>query len=169
MAPAVGKDAAIVKAPRQGQGNTLSAGCEITGNVIFSGPTILSGRINGDVDCDGLLVIEAGAAINGNVTAESIVVHGVLCGGIEARHSIEVGPAGRLAGSAYTPSLKVDAGAHVDATLVVSAERSVAHINRSASVPDLSNVKPLTPARADAAESTGDTVSAGTKLPAANG
>ncbi len=164
MAVTTGKDPSGSKTARQGQGNTFSAGCRFTGNVTFVGPTIVSGRIDGDVDCDGLLIIEAGGAIVGNVTATSIVVHGSLSGGIEARETIEVGSAGSLSGSGYTPCLKVDAGAHMDANLVVSAERSIAHINRSASVPDMSNVSPLTPARAEAAEQATEAA-----LPAVNG
>ncbi len=164
MSATSGKDTGATKLARQGHGNTLSAGCSLTGNVTFSGPTILSGRIDGDVDCDGLLIIEAGGSIIGNVTATSIVVQGMLSGGIEARETIEVGPTGRLSGSAYTPCLKVDAGARVDANLVVSAERSVAHINRSVSVPDMSNVSPLTPARAETVEPPAEPA-----LPAVNG
>ncbi len=163
MVTNTGKDMGSAKSPRQGQVNTLAAGCTLTGKVSFIGPTMLSGRIDGDVACDGLIIIEAGGVIDGSLTAGSIVVHGALNGAVEARESIEVGPAGRLSGSGYTPTLKVDAGAHVDASLVVSATRSVAHINRSASVPDLSNVSPLTPARAEAGEPAQDA------LPAVNG
>ena len=38
----------------------------------------------------------------------------------------------------------------VSADLLIAPERTVAHINKAASVPDLSNVAPLSPARAEA-------------------
>jgi hypothetical protein len=45
--------------------------------------------------------------------------------------------------------MRVEERTHVSADLLIAPERTVAHINRAASVPDLSNVAPMSQPRTD--------------------
>jgi hypothetical protein len=45
--------------------------------------------------------------------------------------------------------MRVEERTHVSADLLIAPERTVAHINRAAAVPDLSNVAPLAQPRSD--------------------
>ena len=65
---------------KQGEGSFIAAGTRLEGRIAFSGPTIVSGHLKGDVAADGLLVIEAGAIVDGNIDGTVIVVRGTLTG-----------------------------------------------------------------------------------------
>jgi len=138
------------KPARSGLGNAIAAGGKLEGKFRFVGPVIIGAQIRGDVESDDLILVEATGRIEGRIRAATLVVHGAVSGDIEASRSLEVCSGGRLEGIAFSPSMKVEERTHVSADLLIAPERTVAHINKAASVPDLSNVAPLAPSRAEA-------------------
>ncbi|MEH6808634.1 MAG: polymer-forming cytoskeletal protein [Hyphomonas oceanitis] len=108
---------------KQGEGSFIAAGTRLEGQIAFTGPTIVSGHLKGDVIADGLLVIEAGAIVDGSVDGTLIVVHGTLTGTISASDMIEAFPGCRIEGRAYAPSMRVDGGATVLADLLIAPVR----------------------------------------------
>jgi cytoskeletal protein CcmA (bactofilin family) len=109
--------------PRSQDGSSLSAGSVLEGKLAFSGPVMLSGHVKGDLTTDSLLVVEAGALIEGNVSATIIIVHGKIKGSVSASEAIEAWPGCRLEGRAYAPSMRVEEGASILADLLISPER----------------------------------------------
>jgi cytoskeletal protein CcmA (bactofilin family) len=138
------------KPARSGLGNAIAAGGKLEGKFHFVGPVIIGAHIRGDVESDDLILVEATGRIEGRIRAATLVVHGAVCGDIEASKSLEVCTGGRLEGIAFSPSMKVEERTIVSADLLIAPERTVAHINKAASVPDLSNVAPLAAPRAEA-------------------
>lgn len=138
------------KPARSGLGNAIAAGGKLEGKFRFVGPVIIGAHIRGDVESDDLILVEASGRIEGRVRAATLVVHGAVNGDIEASKSLEVCTGGRLEGVAFSPSMKVEERTIVSADLLIAPERTVAHINKAASVPDLSNVAPLSAPRAEA-------------------
>ncbi|MFN4225110.1 MAG: polymer-forming cytoskeletal protein [Hyphomonas sp.] len=137
------------KPARSGLGNALAAGGRFEGTFRFLGPVIVGGQLRGDVETDDMVLIEASGSIEGRIRAATVIVHGAVKGDVEAGRSLEVCSGGRLEGSAFSPSMRVEERTIVSADILIAPERSVAHINRAARVPDLSNVAPLAPARAE--------------------
>jgi cytoskeletal protein CcmA (bactofilin family) len=138
------------KPARSGLGNAIAAGGKLEGKFRFVGPVIIGAQIRGDVESDDLILVEASGRIEGRIRAATLVVHGAVSGDIEASKSLEVCSGGRLEGVAFSPSMKVEERTLVSADLLIAPERTVAHINKASSVPDLSNVAPLAPSRAEA-------------------
>ncbi len=124
------KDAGPPRAGQPAQPHVIGAGCMLEGLFSFSGTTIIAATLKGKVECDGLLIIEAGGKLDGAVSAREIVVRGDLEGDVSANVSIDVWPGARLAGTVFAPSISVQDGARVNASLLVAKERPVAHINR---------------------------------------
>ena len=149
MAAPTSKAEAPAKPARSGLGNALAAGGTFEGKLHFAGPVIIGGHIRGDVSTDDMILVEASGRIEGRIRAATLIVHGAVSGDIEASRNLEVCAGGRLEGVAYSPSMKVEERTHVSADLLIAPERTVAHINKAASVPDLSNVAPLATSRAE--------------------
>lgn len=150
MAVTPSKPEAPAKPAKSGFGNAIAAGGKLEGKFHFSGPVIVGAHIRGDVDSDDLILVEATGRIEGRIRAATLIIHGAVSGDIEASKSLEVCTGGRLEGIAYAPCMRVEERTVVSADLLIAPERTVAHINKAASVPDLSNVAPLSPARAEA-------------------
>ena len=108
------------RASRPQNGNFLTAGSVLEGKMAFSGPTMVSAHIKGDISTESLLFIEAGAVIEGNVTGTVIIVHGEIRGSVNASEMIEAWPGCRLEGRAFAPSMRVDEGASVLADLLIA-------------------------------------------------
>lgn len=157
MASTPNRTEAPQKPAKSGMGNSLAAGGRFEGKFRFVGPVIVGGQVLGDVETDDMVLIEAAGSIEGRIRAATIIVHGSAKGDVEAGKALEVCTGGRLEGSAFAPSMRVEERTLVSADILIAPERSVAHINRAASVPDLSNVAPLAPTRAETSAAPSDT------------
>ncbi len=120
--------------PRSQDGSYLSAGSVLEGNLAFSGPVMVSAHVKGDITTDSLLVVEAGAVIEGNVSATVIVVHGKIKGSVSASEGIEAWPGCRLEGRAYAPSMRVDEGASMLADILIAPERPASWMSQDVAV-----------------------------------
>ncbi len=117
------REVAPARAARSGNGNSIAQGCSLEGSFSFSGPLLLGGTLKGETIADGLIMIEAGAQLEGKIRAVTIIVHGVLSGDVEASESVEVAPGGKLEGRVVAPSIRIDADTLVTADLVISPSR----------------------------------------------
>lgn len=137
------------KPAKSGMGNAIAAGGKLEGKMHFTGPVIIGAHIRGEIEGDDLILVEATGKIEGRIRCTTLIVHGAVSGDIEASKTLEVCSGGRLEGAAFSPSMRVEERTHVSADLLIAPERTVAHINRAASVPDLSNVAPMSQPRID--------------------
>lgn len=149
MAATSGKPEASTKPAGSGPGNAIVAGGRFEGIFHFTGPVIISAHVRGDVVSDDLILVEAAGRIEGRIRAATLIVRGAVCGDIEASKSLEVCAGGRLEGVAFSPSMRVGERTVVSADLLIAPERSAAHLNKGASLADLSNLAPQAPGRPD--------------------
>ena len=70
--------------------NVLSADVEIKGNLKFSGELTFEGKLDGEIQTEGTLHLGETANINGNITAQSVIVRGKVNGNITAKEKIEI-------------------------------------------------------------------------------
>jgi predicted acyltransferase (DUF342 family) len=71
--------------------STIGENLAITGNVTSGGEVHVNGRIHGDIHCVSLVFAE-GSHIEGNVTAEDVIVRGRVLGSVRAfRVTLESG------------------------------------------------------------------------------
>jgi cytoskeletal protein CcmA (bactofilin family) len=88
----------------------LAAGLTIEGKIEGSGNVRVAGRFHGNVNVKGELTIEPGAAIDGEVTADSVLVGGEVRGHIVSTSRVEFKESGVLIGDLKAGSLTVAAG-----------------------------------------------------------
>ena len=90
----------------------MSADLQIDGNLNTRGEMQIDGTVNGDVGC-GALTIGENATIVGEISAESVVVHGRVEGRIKAK-KVQLTKTARITGDIWHDTLSIDAGAYLD-------------------------------------------------------
>src|SRR5882672_8870110 len=70
--------------------NVLTSDVEIKGTLKFSGELTFDGKLEGEIQTDGVLNLGDSAVINGNISAQSVIVRGKVTGNIHAKEKIEI-------------------------------------------------------------------------------
>ncbi len=81
------------------------------GNISGTGHSIILGRVMGDCDLDGTLVIGEGGVWTGNITADNVVIAGEVNGDIKAKKKIDVVSTAKINGSLTCPLIAIAEGA----------------------------------------------------------
>ena len=90
--------------------NVLTADVEIKGNLKFAGELTFDGKLEGEIQTDGILNLGDSATINGNINAQSVVVRGKVNGNIYAKEKIEIKAKAELFGDIRATKLVVEEG-----------------------------------------------------------
>lgn len=74
---------------------------------------VVHGRVEGNCDIDGVLLIGPDCLWIGSITADTVIIKGRVEGGIRAHFKIEVRPSARIKGDLSSPLIAVAEGAVV--------------------------------------------------------
>lgn len=96
----------------RGAPSIIGSTCNIAGNVVGQGELQIDGRIEGNVQCDSLVVGDSGM-ITGEICADTVLVLGTVTGQIKAR-TIELASTARIFGDVVYDNLAVATGALVE-------------------------------------------------------
>ena len=99
----------IMNATSSGK-NTLNADVEIKGNIKFSGELTFDGKLDGEIQTDGTLTLGDSAVVNGNISAQSVVVRGKINGNITAKEKIDIKAKAELFGDIRATKLAIEEG-----------------------------------------------------------
>ncbi|MDT8384626.1 MAG: polymer-forming cytoskeletal protein [Gammaproteobacteria bacterium] len=90
---------------------SVGPGSVFTGTIGGEGHTIVLGRVEGDSQLNGTLVIGEGGAWLGDVTAKNVVIAGRLEGTVIAQEKIEILSTAQIRGSLTSPVIAIAEGA----------------------------------------------------------
>jgi len=90
--------------------NTLASDVEIKGTLKFSGELSFEGKLEGDIQTDGVLNLGDSAVVTGNINVQSVVVRGKVNGNINAKEKIEIKAKAELFGDIRASKLVVEEG-----------------------------------------------------------
>jgi cytoskeletal protein CcmA (bactofilin family) len=90
--------------------NVLNSDVEIKGNLKFTGELLFEGKLEGEVNADGVLQLGENGVINGNVTANTVIVRGKLNGNVHAKDKIEIKSKAELFGDIRAAKLAIEEG-----------------------------------------------------------
>jgi cytoskeletal protein CcmA (bactofilin family) len=88
----------------------LSEDIDFSGTLVFEKPFLIRGRLSGEIESRGLLVIDEGAVVNANINAAKVVIRGSVTGNITATEKVELSVTGRLAGNVTAPEVYMETG-----------------------------------------------------------
>jgi cytoskeletal protein CcmA (bactofilin family) len=115
---------------------TVGADTTISGTLRAHGTVWIDGRVEGDVLTDGLLVIDEGAMVIGNVSAGSVICRGVIAGDIVAEEEVELLASASLSGTVRAPLLSVD-----DSVLINDALETPYNVDELSGGEDVSPIR----------------------------
>lgn len=92
----------------------LYKGSRVSGHLSFQGPARIDGNVDGEIHCQGMLTIGAGAEVKAKITCQAAVIHGKVEGNVSAKEKIELVAPARLAGNIDTPRLIIAEGVVFD-------------------------------------------------------
>ena len=90
--------------------NVLNSDVEIKGTLKFAGELTFEGKLEGEINSDGTLVLGDSAVINGNINVNSVVVRGKITGNVNAKDKLELKTKTELFGDIRAAKLVIEEG-----------------------------------------------------------
>lgn len=97
--------------PSPFQQGVLSSEIEVQGSISFASKLIIDGKVTGDIDSPGALIVGENASINGNVHCSVVLIFGRIKGDVVARNRCELRGRAALIGNIRTSRLILEEGA----------------------------------------------------------
>src|SRR5215813_4764958 len=92
---------------------SLNKGSQITGQLMFPGPAMIDGNVEGEIHCYGKLIIGQNADIKAKISGQIITIQGHVEGNVTAEEDELTAPA-QLCGNITTRRLIINEGAVFD-------------------------------------------------------
>jgi len=108
---------------------------EITGTITFTGDLSFDGKLQqGDMNGEDL-VLGSKARIDGNISADSLVLHGSVTGDVMVTGRCELKGSASLVGSLITNRLAMDEGATLIGAVEITPQSKTASLPTNAALP----------------------------------
>ena len=92
-------------------GTLIGNGAKLDGDFSVPGSVRIDGCIDGNVTVDGTLIVGATGAINGNISAEAVIIGGEVVGDVETSKKVELTGTAKVLGDITTAVLVIDENA----------------------------------------------------------
>ena len=88
----------------------LSPDIDFSGSLQFEKPFLIRGKVSGEINASGMLVIDENAVVNANIKASRVLIRGQVKGDVAADEKVEVTVTGKLTGNVKAPEIFMEAG-----------------------------------------------------------
>ncbi|QTQ15887.1 bactofilin family protein [Treponema parvum] len=83
---------------------------KFSGNIRFEKPFIVKGQISGNIEASSDLVVDSGAVINADISADRILVRGKITGNVKGKRVVFVTSTGSVSGDITSAQVVLEAG-----------------------------------------------------------
>jgi len=90
--------------------NVLNSDIELQGTLKFSGELTFDGKLEGEIQTDGVLNLGDNAVIKGNLNVNAVVLRGKINGNVTAREKIEIKAKTEMFGDIRAAKLVIEEG-----------------------------------------------------------
>lgn len=104
-------------------GTIIGPGAVFDGNLTAPEAVRIDGIINGNCDCKKNLIIGQEGRVEGNITAQNVVISGKVNGDIVIESKLELYSTGRVTGNITARSLVIDEDAYFDGRCTMTASQ----------------------------------------------
>lgn len=120
--------------PSNGSGvyNILATGTTVTGSIYTEADFRLDGRIEGDINCKGKIVVGPRGSIVGNITSDNAEIFGEIEGSIKVKEKLVFKSTAKVKGDIFIQTIEIEPGAHFNGTCTMSSGKNqLEHSNKN--------------------------------------
>ncbi|MDR1468682.1 MAG: polymer-forming cytoskeletal protein [Spirochaetaceae bacterium] len=88
----------------------LSEDIDFKGTLNFEKSFLIKGKMEGGIDARGILLVDTGAEVIADITADKVIIRGSVTGDVTARRKVEVTLTGKLVGNVHAPEIQMESG-----------------------------------------------------------
>ncbi|MDR1868662.1 MAG: polymer-forming cytoskeletal protein [Treponema sp.] len=88
----------------------LSPDIDFSGTLQFEKPFMIRGKVSGEINSTGFLVVDENAEVNADINALRVLIRGQVKGNVTAVEKVEVTVTGKLAGNVTAPEIYMETG-----------------------------------------------------------
>ena len=88
----------------------LSSDIDFSGIINFEKSFLVRGRISGEITAHGILLIDEGAVVEADISADRVIIKGSVVGNVIASARLEITASGRLEGNVDAPEINFEIG-----------------------------------------------------------
>ena len=88
----------------------IAQGAHFKGVISCPDQLFVLGRMEGDIDCGGMIKIGNKGFVQGNIFARKVILEGTVHGHIKSAEYVEIKPTGRLIGNLNAAKIRLFAG-----------------------------------------------------------
>src|SRR6266853_5405924 len=96
--------------PNPNSKNVLNSDVEVKGTLKFAGEMTFDGKVDGDINSDGILNLGDNAVVKGTIDVGSVVVRGKITGNVIAKEKIDIKAKTELFGDVRSAKLVIEEG-----------------------------------------------------------
>ena len=112
--------------------NIIGKGTVISGDVETSGDIRIDGKLDGNLNCKGRVILGAGAVLEGNLFAAHAELAGEVSGKVEVKEMLTLKGSAAIHGDINTGKLIIEAGAKFNGNCKMGAVSKEVSLNSSA-------------------------------------
>ena len=101
----------IKKASTPKPDTLLGSETRFEGKVFSTQSICIEGEMEGEINCEGNVIMSPKGKIKGNIIAASVFIAGEVIGNIKAKERVEILSSGKVKGDIETPLLMIEEGA----------------------------------------------------------
>jgi cytoskeletal protein CcmA (bactofilin family) len=102
--------------------NVLATGTVLTGTIVAESDFRLDGRIEGEINCKGKIVIGPKGSVKGNILTENAEIFGNIEGSIRARERLVLKSTAIIKGDIFIQTLEIEPGAKLNGTCAMAGK-----------------------------------------------
>src|SRR5713101_1626190 len=109
----------------------VGRGVEFKGVITYNGTVRIDGRLDGEIQTEGVLIVWEDAVITAQVTAGTVISRGKITGDIVASGKVRLLAPAVLNGSVKTPLLSIEEGVLFNGSLEMAKQAEQAEVGRA--------------------------------------
>jgi len=105
-----------------GAHNVLAVGTVLTGTIVTESDFRLDGRVEGEINCKGKIVVGPKGSVKGNITTINAEIFGNIEGSIRVRERLVLKSSADVKGDIFIQALEIEPGAKLNGSCSMSGK-----------------------------------------------